>query len=383
MNRLQKLITGCVALVVCTTCSCGFSQLASPNEPDVPSPKVQITMGSATDWLEGKALEKARLLPVSVAWTESPLRDQLMQFGIQRRRPIFVDRRVDPTLKQTLQMFESTTDQVVWRTAAANDLGVARIGNLLYVGPKSSASRLPFLIAATEKNLSKLGKDVRRKWNRKSDILWPDATTTMEVASWFESNHRIKFRDPIPFDVWPASDWPKLTLLEQMSLVMVGFDLAVEIDKDGHTISLVNFPDIETGSKKFKTKDVTFEFDKAKTKFGGLRFAKSGSTVTVKGNVEQIAELDGWIVDQQKVVQGKEKTFDLNMENVRRGDILSSAVQLTGHELQLVGRANELLAQPINVNLEKATLESLIEVCLEGTGLKYTLSNSTLTISDK
>lgn len=370
MKRLQKLISGCVALVACTACSSGFAQ---------------VGMGSATNWLDGKDLDKGRSLPVSVSWTDSPLRAQLIQFGIQRQRPIFVDRRVDPTLKQTLQMFDVTTDRVVWRTARENDLGVARVGNLLYVGPKSSAARLSFSIAAAEKNLSRLGKDVRKKWNRKSDILWPDATTTTEVASWFELNHGIRYREPIPFDVWPAADWPKLSLLEQMNLVMVGFDLAVEIDKDGHTISLVNFPAIETGTKKFKTKDTPFDFDKAKTKFAGLRFAKSGSTATVKGNVEQIAELEAWIVEQQEVVQGKElqRTFDLNMENVRRGDILSTVAQQTGRKLELEGRASELLAQPINVNLEKVTLESLILVCLEGTELKYNLSNSKLTISDK
>jgi hypothetical protein len=368
MNSLQKLITGCVALVACNACSPVLAQ---------------VGFGSATEWHKGKALEKAKSLPVSVSYTESPLRNQLIQFGVQRQRSIFVDRRVDPTLKQTRQFFDVTTEQVVWQTAAENGLGVARVGDLLFVGPKQSASRLPFAIAAANKDLSKLGKDVRRKWNQRTGILWRDATTTTELAKWFETNHGIIFREPIPFDVWPAADWPELTLLEQMSLVLVGFDLAFEIDKDGRTVSFVKFPAIETGSRKFKTNSEPFEFEKAKSRFSNLRFAKSGRTVSVKGNVEQISKLEAWIVEKQTLSQDQfERTFDIN-DDARRGDILATIAQQTGRQLELQGNAGDLLAQRIKVNLRKASLETLIGVCLEGTGLRYKLSNSKLTISDK
>ena len=141
---------------------------------------------------------------------------------------------------------------------------MARVGDLLYVGPKDAAARLPYAIAETKKQIRKLPKVARGKWSQRSEILWTDATTTYEIQSWFQLTHGVTVNGEIPFDVWPQADWPKLTLAEQMSLFLVGFEKGFEVASDGNSIKLQPFPQIESASQKIKLPENKFDFESAK-----------------------------------------------------------------------------------------------------------------------
>jgi len=369
-SNLSRLTSGYVAIVVCAVCVPAFAQ-------------VETTSGS--QWLSGKKLLDSNRLPVSVSWTESPIRSQLNAFAKQQRRAIYVDRRVDPTIKLTFQFLDQTTEQVVWRTAEANGLGVARIGDLLYVGPKESAARLPFVIAETVKNIPKGDKSIRRKWHSKrSSIQWQRATTSQEIQQWFEQNFEFSFDAKVPHDVWSEVDWPSLSLTEQMSLLLVGFDLSFTIDANGKSIRLREFPALELVTRKIRlNRESKLDIDAAKREFETLKIAKSGKTVSLKGSAESIADFEAWMVMQSnaKVRATDRRTFNLVDTTGKRREILEAVAQQTGRKFVLLGNASEQLTQRITISIEKASLETLVEKCLEGTELRFKLSKSQLTIS--
>ena len=358
-----------VAIVVCAVCGSAFGQ-------------IETTSGS--HWLGGKKLSDSNRLPVSVSWTESPIRSQLNAFAKQQKRAIFVDRRVDPTIKLSFTFLDQTNDQIVWRTAETNGLGVAWVGDLLYVGPKSTTARLPFVIQAIDKRLSKLDKQVKAKWrSNRSSIRWQHATTTSEIQDWFEQNNDITFDSQFAHDVWAGADWPLLSLSQQLSLVLAGFDLSFRVEADGKTVRLEKFPEIKTANlKKRLSKSDDFDINEAKRSFKDLKIVKSGKTLSVKGPVASIASFESWMVMRANARIGESdlRTFDLNT-TAKRGDILATVAQQTGRKLVLSGDASESLNERITIFLEKATIETLLNKCLEGTGLSYRLSKTQLIIS--
>jgi hypothetical protein len=366
IQNLISFASGCIAIVACISCT---------------QANAQVTDGSAINWQSGKVLIKNRLLPVSVSWADSPLHKQLTQFAKERQRAIFIDRRVDPTIKQTFQFLEKTTEQIVWTTADENDLGVAQIGNLLYIGPKESAATLPMVIQNAKKSLSKIDKATRKTWIAKKEIRWPKATTSIQISEWFEQSYGIKFVDKVPLDVWPEADWPKLSTTEQLSLFLVGFDLTFAVNPDGSTVDLKPFPKVDSGTLKFSLpREVKLDLKTAAREFNALKIKRAGKTLAVSGPVTSIADFQAWLVSQQIVNSDRtERTFTLN-STARRGDILATVAQQTGRKLVLDGDLSLALTDRITLKLKNAGLEQLLSECLEGSGLSYELREKTLRI---
>lgn len=369
-NWLTDVAYGCAAIVSCNICAAALAQVES---------------GSATVWLDAKQLEKARLLPVSASWTQSPIGSQLNLFAKQRQRAIFLDRRVDSTTQQTLQLVDQTTEQVIWKVANANGLGVARVGDLLYVGPKESADRLAFVIEELKQRIKKLPKTARSKWNRNSAIRWPAATTTTQIDQWLTQEHDLQLNAPLPHDVWPEADWPELSLVEQVSLILVGFDRTFQIAPDGTSLSVVRFPVLESAVSRFSLPSKTFDLKEVKTKFPDLKFSRSGKSYTARGTPGLISQLESWLVAQQTAeVKDGERKFDLNT-TARRGDILATVASQTGRKLELDQQSldenvMEILNGRVTLDLSKVSLSTLLDTCLEGTGVSYQISDGKLTL---
>ncbi len=338
----------------------------------------QVTMGSSTQWLQGRQLAKNQAAPVSASWTQSPIREQLSQFSIQRKRPIFLDRRVDPTTQLTLQFSNQTTDQIAWATASSQGLGVVRVGDLLYVGPKESAARLPWVIKRVRKSLS--SKD-RKFWNSKTELRWEQATTTLQIANWFKSKG-VNFHEAIPHDVWPAGDWPRLTLLEQMSLFLIGFDTDFEIAADGRTVKLLALKRIKDQTIKIRSpRDGSVDPAEIAQKISTLKVRRGGKMVSITGDVVSLLEFDALMVSAQNasVVPATEKTLTMTAEG-RRRDILAEIAKQTGRELILSDIAARSLDEKIRVKLERATLEATLDACIDGSPLAYQADDKSLRI---
>jgi len=335
--------------------------------------------------MNAKQIEKTRLSPVSLSWTGSPLGSQLNLFAKQRQRAIFLDRRIDSTTQQTFDLVDRTTEQVVWQVAQANQLGVARIGDLLYVGPQDSAARLAFVIDGLEKRIKKLSKTARSKWTRRSSIRWPVATSTPQITQWLKQEHGVAFDTPLPHDVWPAADWPELSLVQQVSLLLVGFDRSFAIAPDGTSLTVVEFPELDAVVNRFGSPSTDFDLKAFKTQFPDLKFSRSGKSYTARGTPESVLKMESELVLQQAPsAQGGQKTFDLDT-TARRGDILATVAEKTGRKLELDQESldesvMEVLNQRVTLNVSKVPLQTLLDKCLEGSGVSYQLSDGKLTL---
>jgi hypothetical protein len=193
----------------------------------------------------GIALAQVERAPTAtVHWQGVPLSETLDRLKLLFNDPVFVDRRVDPSMRVTLDMSASSAEQALGGIAGACGLDVGRLGKLLYLGPGSEAGRLRPLVNLRSRDVAKLQADVRGPLMKRQSLSWARlseprqiATTAADQAGWKIANAEL-----IPHDLWAANELPESTLPEQLSVLLLGFDLTFELDAANQAIRIVPLP---------------------------------------------------------------------------------------------------------------------------------------------
>jgi len=177
----------------------------------------------------------------TIHWQGVPLGETLDRLKLLYNDPVFVDRRVDPGQRVTLDMSASSAEQALGGIADACGLDTARLGRLLYLGPASEASRLRPLATLRARDVGRLPADARSTLSGRHSLSWARlseprqiATTAAEQCGW-----RIVDAELIPYDLWPANELPELSFAEEMTVLLIGFDLTFEIRAEEHAIRIV------------------------------------------------------------------------------------------------------------------------------------------------
>ena len=331
-------------------------------------------------WLTGSNRLKQRSSPVSLTWVGGPLGAQLSKFSRQKKIAIYLDPRVDSSLKQSLAVRNQTVEQVVWKVATANDLGVAAVGDVLYVGPKNTTDRLPIVIEDLSKQLRKSKTVDRKKWIARKETRWEVASSTKEIVQQFE-NEGLAFVDPdglVTFDVLPGLDLPKLNGCERVSLFLAGLGAALKIDESSDAPTVVSFPDFET-AKFGVLVEPGVEIPK---QFAGLWKKSRGKRVLLDGDVGEISKFIQWQVQSQKSAGADGGTAVFSLEVTQsRGAILKTIALKTGRAFEFDPASAEALNQGVNVNVSDASFEELVGACLIGSQLKVEITDDALKVT--
>ena len=154
---------------------------------------------------------------------------------------VFVDRRVDPSLRVTLDIDANSAADVIAAIASDNGLNSARFGTLIYLGPNGAADQLRAAGAARSQEIARLPADLRASVTSKQATTWPRlteprglVTSIVEQRGWRLANAEI-----IPHDLWPAGSLPNAALNEQLSILLIGFDLTFALRPNDRSIELI------------------------------------------------------------------------------------------------------------------------------------------------
>jgi hypothetical protein len=176
----------------------------------------------------------------TIHWQRVPLRDAIGRLEGLFGETVFLDRRVDPNWRVSLDIQASSIEEVLTPLAAERELGVTRLGEVVYFGPRLAAARLPAL-AAKRNDEAAASKAQPMPFGRKRRLTWPRlvepralVTSLMKEQGW-----RVIGAQKIPHDLWPAGELPELALAEQMTLLLIGFDLTFEIRPGERAIAIV------------------------------------------------------------------------------------------------------------------------------------------------
>jgi hypothetical protein len=178
---------------------------------------------------------------VSIHWRRVPLRDVVRRLEDVFDETVFVDRRVDPSRRVSLDIEAESVEDVLEPIAAQSGLAIGRLGRLVYLGPRSTAEQLAALAILRAQPIEGLSDERSDELNRRRAVDWPRLTEPREfVVSLVGSRGwRVGNAGRIPHDLWPAGRLPELTLAEQLTVLLIGFDLTFEVRPRTGTLEIV------------------------------------------------------------------------------------------------------------------------------------------------
>jgi hypothetical protein len=276
----------------------------------------------------------------SVRWEQLPLADAVDRLNEISLGDVLLDRRANPNQLVTLALNNATADEVAAELAAACSLGVAKLGHVIYLGPKQATDGLVALVALRRKEIAALPEGVRRGFTERRKIVWPRLTEPRGLVTRLSADHgwRVTESERIPYDLWAAGELPNLPLADQLTLLLIGFDLTYQVQLDNRTIEIVP-----------------------------IDWSAIESTHHIAANRRQPRK------SSQPAREDTKQVFSLRIEGQPVGKVLEQLAhrlgwQIAVDELQLK-RAGRSLNTPVSFSVENADEDELLTALLTPAGL--------------
>ncbi len=364
----QLLVTTAITLVLIACC-------------------VKQSAAQPVEWRTGADFVRQLQLPAGINWSETPLRQGLTNLSRSQGVAVFLDRRVDPDQRFSLNVAEVPLGVLFEALAERLQLGIAYVGPVVYVGPKSVARKLPTLAGLRADEQRALPIGVVRQLARARPLAWEHLATPREIVDQLADgiNARIDSTEQIPHDLWPAVDLPPMSFADQMTLVLAGFDLTYRLAADGSSISLGPMPDDGVSVQRSYTVDSKGRLGIAKLaeRFPDARISASGNSTVVAGPFElhdQIEQLLHRPVVTRPTNPNTKTVYELNVENKPVGGVLRALARQFKLELKIDQRAEAKLEEFVSFRVKDATREDLLKATLNPVGLDFRINGDVLEI---
>ena len=178
---------------------------------------------------------------VSITWQGQQLGDALQRLADAQRIALWVDRRVDPGISVNLAVEGRPLREALDQVAEPHGYAAGPFQDVLYFGPKQTASELATLATRAKDSLSKAPPAVRWRWLKAEP--WSFARLSEPralVRDLIQSTGAISQDDKlVPHDLWPARTLPPLSAVDRMVLLLAGFDLTCQVSNDGRQVRIV------------------------------------------------------------------------------------------------------------------------------------------------
>jgi hypothetical protein len=294
---------------------------------------------SATD-----AAAKTSQRTATIHWQRVPLRDALERLHSLFSDSIFVDRRIDPSMRVSLDIEVASAEEAVAAIAARHELGVARLGKLVYLGPNSAADQLRTISAARSQEAARLPAALRTPLTRKQPTTWPRLSEPRRLIASIVEDRGWKLAnfDVIPHDLWSAGELPELTLAEQLTVLLVGFDLSFELRSNDRSVEVVP---LKTSRKPAGGIAATKPSPAPAKSAGSKKEAKHVYTLRVQEKpvravLQELSKRLHWAIeiDEESIkTAGKslDKRVSFSVENADREKLLEALLRPAGLDYQL------------------------------------------------
>jgi hypothetical protein len=357
--------------------------LASPwSLGSQPSPAVST-------WKTGAEFETQLNSLVGIRWAANPLRRALSTLAHHQGVAILLDRRVDPDQEIDFSAQNTELRQVLERLSEQLGLGVCQVGPVIYLAPRETTAVLATVAALREEEENALAPTTRSKLRRARPLQWPELTTPRALIEHMagEVGLQVEGSEQIPHDLWPAVDLPPLGFAKQMSLVLAGFNLTYEYDRQGSGIRLKPLPATAVIQREHVLRgSPTRVVAEIQRRFPNARLAVNANRLVVEGTIEEhdaIRQLlAGGPVKQRPAAPPAQAQvlYTLEIQNQPVGGIATALAKRLGREVRFDPRTTEKLGQLVSFQVKEATLEELLNALFQPVGLSYRIDEQTMVV---
>ena len=213
----------------------------------------------AEEFLIGAPFQKVLEQPAGLTWSGDSLRNALQELSRTKKIAILLDRRIDPTHELKLARANIPLRDLITAVAESGGAGSTVVGNVVYVGPKPSADRLPLLVKLRTQELAKLAasksaptnkeaNESKNSWQMRSakfknqrTLSWNDFDQPRELLHQLETRYQFEIEqlDQIPHDLWAGNSLPQVNATEVLSLLLIQFGSTFQFLPDRAAIQIV------------------------------------------------------------------------------------------------------------------------------------------------
>ncbi len=334
----------------------------------------------AEEFLIGAPFQKAIDQSAGRSWSGDSLRDALQELSQTKKVSILLDRRIDPTQELKLSRANIALRDLIAAVADSVGAGSTVVGNVVYVGPKPSAERLPLLIKLRSQELTQLAavksatankdsKEAKSPWQTRAGKLkeqhtlsWADFDQPRELLHQLETQHQFEIEqlDQVSHDLWVGNSLPHVNTIEGLSLVLIQFGSTFQFVPDRRAIRIVPLRDEEAIVEILKQ-------------------PRSGSTIrpplkkpATKSDKSELSPLsrkhsltvkNASLLEVMKTFEGTGVRFDYNREQLETAKIS--------------------LDQKVDIDVKGITAEAIFRQLLEPLELEVSAEGNTLRLSPK
>lgn len=209
-----------------------FAQAPGAIVVDRPVPK-QVT---------GVAFRKLLREKIKLFQTEQapPLRKVLNRLRKDLSLAIVLDRRIDPTRAVKIDVANKSVLEILQAIAGAGSAEAVVVDDFVYVAPPGTAKRLRAVVAARSSELRKLSRNLRRRFVEKRILHWNDLDEPRKIVQAIAGKYklRVESAEKIPHDLWAGATVPRSNLIDQLSLILIQYDLTFSWSVDGQSVTI-------------------------------------------------------------------------------------------------------------------------------------------------
>jgi hypothetical protein len=330
------------ALVVrlAVACLCGQATLALAAEE--------------VDWFTGQRFDQQLETPIqSLEWGSNPLRNALGSLARSQRVAIFLDRRVDPDQPIDFSVRNEKLREVIQRLARSLQLGVSRVGPVVYLGPPETANVLGGLVELRRSEIRRWPPTTSKRLLTVQPVAWPELAEPRELILQLarQSQLEIDGLEHIPHDLWPAADLPPLDFAEHLSLLLAGFGLTFEVNEAAPRIRLTAMP--TTGT----------------------------SVPSTVGSPTERRKRDQSAASPKKTsASGAQMRYTLEVKHQPVGAIAKALAERFELQIDFDPQIRDKLQELISFRVQEVTLDDLLQALFQPAGLTYRIDGERLIV---
>lgn len=268
---------------------------------------------------------------VDVTWNNVRLRQGLGRLADAVDFDVFVDRRVDSEQRVKLTLRQTPLRDALTEATRASGLGYAVAGPVVYVGPRDSAAAVEALIAR---------RDRLPKWLRwRAALEWPRLSEPRRIVGrrMPDVGARLANPDDIPHDLWSAGALPAMRRADQLTLLLVGFDLTWEIDPDDRR---------------------------------AWRVVPIGADALGRASDRVSEPLGDRPQERSRSPRGDELRFTLRVAGQPLDAVLRQIASRTGRRLEIDPAVAEAAERPVDFDVRLVTVDELVTAAAQAAGLR-------------
>lgn len=353
-------------------------------------------------WRTGDAFQNRLETRLGINWVDNPLRNGLANLARSQGVAVFLDRRIDPSAKITYRADNKTLQQILEEIAGQVDAGVSIVDCVAYIGPRETAARLATLALLRKEEARRLPGSLQKRVLERKPLSWPVLATPREIVEGVVKQVGARSPDTVyfPHDLWPEGDWPPLSSIDRLTLLLAGFEMTFELVAGKHddlTVELVKMPQVVLAAKSHRPAgDPKLAAESLAKKFPAAQFQIAQGKLEVLASAEDHEAIErilrgGSPRPREKAVgdapagqePAGEKRYTLKTKEQPFQSLAKALAKNLGYEVAFDPQVAPKFAELTAIDVREATLDELLDALVLPLGLRYELDGRSLRILAK